>query len=816
MRGRPLASLWLVVWMLATSVAWAENRPEPEQLRILPEVVSLTGPEARQRLLVHRFRGELSLGSVTQPVEWKVEPTGVVEIDQGQLIPLRNGQAVVTAIVGKQQATAKVTVQEMDRPWQWSFRNHVQSVLTKKACNSGACHGAAAGKNGFRLSLRGYDAAGDYDVLVRQVRARRVVPSDPGRSLLLLKPTGALPHGGGVRLDVASREYRVVAEWIAQGMPAPQEDDPRIVRLEVLPQQMQLTKGSREPLVVLAHFSDGHTEDVTAWAKYSSTEASVCQVDEQGTVEVMGYGQGAVTVWYLNKLVVARVVVPYPNQVPPQVFAHAPVNNFIDELVLEKLRQLNLPPSPPAGDEEFLRRAYLDTIGVLPSEEEVRRFLADKSPDKRKRLIDQLLAREEFVDYWAYQWSDLLLVNSRKLQRPAMWAYYRWIRDQVAANTPWDQFVWQLVTARGSTLENGAANFYVLHQDPLDAAETVSQAFLGLSINCAKCHNHPLEKWTNDQYFAMANLFGRVRLKKAPGTGHFIVYEDRRGDVIQPLRGKPQPPQPLDGEPLPLHGTQNRREHLARWLTSPQNPYFARAVVNRVWANFMGVGLVEAVDDLRISNPPSNARLLDALCRYLVEHDWDLKALMRLILQSATYQRSSVPLPENQADRRFYARYYPRRLKAEVLLDALSQVTGVPTPFKGYPSGYRALQLPDSNVDNYFLKTFGRPKRETTCACERSQEPSMTQVLHLSNGQTINQKLKSKGNVLQRWLAAGWSDEKILEQLYLRALSRLPAAEEKRRILQALKEAQRKAPRREVLEDLFWSVLTSREFLFNH
>ncbi len=812
MRWRCGLSCWVVLVWLSVGVLGAE----PPQVAIFPAKFSLLGPEARQRLLVHRVQAGVSLGGVQEPVRWSVEPPGVVEVDQGVVRPLKNGKAIIRAQVGSQQATAQVSVQGMDRPWQWNFRIHVQSVLTKLGCNSGACHGAAAGKNGLRLSLRGYDAPGDYDVLVRQVQGRRIVPSDPGRSLLLLKPTGALPHGGGVRLDVTSREYQVLTQWIAAGTPPPSDRDPRIVRLQVLPEVMQLSKGRREQLVVMAYFSDGHMEDVTPWAKYTSAQASVVQVDSQGRIEVVGHGQGAVTVWYLNKLVLAQVVVPYPNQVDPKLFAQAPVNNFIDRLVLEKLRRLNLPPSPPATDEEFLRRVYLDTIGRLPTEEETLQFLADRSPDKRNRLIEQLLNREEFVDYWAYQWSDLLLVNSRKLQRPAMWAYYRWIRDQVAANTPWDQMVRQLVTARGSTLENGAANFYVLHRDPLDAAETVSQAFLGLSINCAKCHNHPLEKWTNDQYYAMANLFARVRLKKAPGQGHFIVYEERRGDVIQPLRGRPQPPQPLDGEPLPLDSPQSRREHLARWLTSPQNPYFARAIVNRVWANFMGVGLVEAVDDLRISNPPSNAKLLDRLAEYLIEHNWDLKALMRVILQSATYQRSSVPLPENRADRRFYARYYPRRLKAEVLLDAISQVTGVPTQFPGYPRSWRALQLPDSNVNNYFLKTFGRPKRETTCACERSEEPSMTQVLHLSNGRTINEKLRSPQNVLRRWLAQGWSDEKILEHLYLRALCRRPTAEEKQRLLPVLAQAAKTAPRQQVLEDLFWSVLTSREFLFNH
>lgn len=707
-------------------------------------------------------------------------------------------------------AFAEDAVAENSR--EWGFRNHVQAVLTRAGCNSGACHGAIAGKNGFSLSLRGYDSDSDFYTLTRHARGRRVTPEDPARSLMLLKPTGAVPHKGGVRFDTDSLEYRVLSEWIAAGTPPPRNDDPRIQSIDVDPPQVVLKPGEEQRLRVRAHFSDGHSEDVTTWAKYTSTDAAVAKVDDEGRVTVLGHGEAAVTVWYLSRIVIATITVPFDTEVSEKDFSEAPRRNFIDELVLKKLRSLNLPPSPKSSDTEFLRRVFVDTIGVLPSPEDVRLFLADHSSDKRDRLIDELLGRSEYVDYWSYKWSDVLLLNGKRLGREGLWSYYRWIRDRVASNVPWNQMVTELVTATGDTHDNGAANFFVLHDDPFKMAENLSVAFLGLSINCARCHNHPLEKWTNDQYFGMVSLFARVRTKMT-GPGR-VVFDDTTGEVEQPLHGRPQPPRPLDGEALSF-GVVDRRAHVARWLTSPENPYFGRAIANRVWGNFLGVGLVEAVDDLRTTNPASNEELLSALASYLREKEYDLKALMRLILRSETYQRTSESLAGNAGEGRYYSRYYPRRLMAEVLLDGLSSVTGSPTKFSGYPEGWRALQLPDSNVDSYFLKSFGRPDRLITCSCERSDEPSMSQVLHLANGDTINTKLKAAGNRIDAHLTAQTGDTEVLDQLYLSALGRYPHKNEKAAIL-SLVSSGAENNRREVLEDLFWSVLTSNEFLFNH
>ena len=712
-------------------------------------------------------------------------------------------------------------------PKAWSFRNHVQPVLAKNGCSAGACHGAAAGQNGFKLSLRGYDDEGDFLTLTRGAMGRRIVPSDPGRSLMLLKPSGALPHKGGKRFDVDSLDYRVLAEWIAAGAPGPKPDDVRIVRIEVLPSHVILQPGATQQLSVRAHFNDGHAEDVTRWAKYTSANETVSQVDDNGQAKVVGFGEGAITAWYLSRIDIGTITVPYTNKVSKSDFTRAKRRNFIDDLVLEKLQSLNLPPSPRCSDSEFIRRAFLDTTGVLPTATETRMFLANKSARKRDLLIEKLLVRPEFVDYWTFKWSDLLLVSTRQLRPPAVWAYYNWIRNNVAANTPWDVFARNVITARGSTLENGAANFYMLHDDPRAMAETTSQAFLGMSINCAKCHNHPMEKWTNKQYYQMANMFARVRSKSGSGEGDNIIFVANAGELVQPLTGRPQPPTPLDGQSLTFESPDDRRVHLANWLVSPDNPYFSRAIVNRVWANFLGVGLVQSVDDMRATNPASNEKLLAAAAKFLADQKFDLKALMRAILQSETYQRASQSRPENAADARFYSHYYPRRMMAEVLHDAVAQITGVPTQFRvdrtnakqpvgeAYPLGLRAIQLPDTQTDSYFLKAFGRPEREKTCECERTVEPSVSQVLQIANGDIINKKLEAKNSLVAKFIENKTPNEKVVEEVYLGALARYPTRTENTKILKALNDAP-ETDHRAALEDVYWAVLSSKEFLFNH
>lgn len=821
----------IVCIILATSLATTDAA----EIRILPDEFVLDGRESTHQILIESFDGATATGPATGKITLRCENERIARISNGKVVPVSDGNTTILAFLGsKQIASAPVSVSNTSQRFDWSFRNHVQAVLAKQGCNSGACHGALAGKGGFRLSLRGYDTAKDYFNITQQQLGRRVDMDEPALSLFLTKPTAAVPHKGGQRLTTDSVHYRIIAEWIANGATPPTKNDATLNRLEILPATVTLAKSQKQPLVVQAHYSDGRTEDVTQWAKFTSANEAVATVDETGTATVIGPGEGAVSAWFGSQIVIARITSPFEQKISPQNYLLAGRRNFIDDLVLKQLRRLNLRPAVRSTDEVFVRRAYLDTIGTLPTAVEVRTFLADGSASKRDALIEDLLSRPEFVDYWAYHWSDLLMINGTLLRPDAVKAYYTWIHKHVESNTPWDQFVREVVTAKGSSVVNGATNFYALHQTPEDMAENVSQAFMGLSIGCAKCHNHPLEKWTNDQYYSFANLFSRVRAKgwggdPRNGDGKRTLVNVSSGELIQPRTGKPQQPTPLDAEALPFDSEIDRREYLADWLVSTDNTYFSRSITNRIWRNFMGVGLVEQVDDMRASNPASNEELLDTAASYLVDNHYDLKSLMRQILQSATYQRSSIPEADNNTDSRYYSRYYPRRLMAEVMLDAISQVTDVPTEFnkiafpgadirdtKFYASGTRAIQLYDSAVQSYFLQTFGRNQRRITCECERSDEPSMVQVLHISNGTTINGKLQSKDNQLDKWLTEYADDHTgMLDQIFLSSLSRYPRPNEKQKMVSLLKAAKPKE-RRILLEDIVWGILSSREFLFNH
>jgi hypothetical protein len=798
------------------------------ELRIVPGDVVLTGPHATQQLLVIEDAGGRAAGDRTARARFASSEPAVASVDAaGTVRAAGDGTATITATLDGTQARVRVEVRQARAPFTRSFRNHVLPLLTRAGCNSGACHGALAGKGGLKLSLRGYDPRADHFVLTRQALGRRVDRSDPARSLMLLKPTLAVPHGGGQKLAPDGPDYRLLADWVAAGAPGPRDDDPRITRLEVLPAAAVLRPKDTLQILVRAWYSDGHSEDVTRWAKFNSSEDLVAAVNADGRVTVAGHGEAAVTVWYSNHVAAGRVTSPLPAAVDPRAFADAARHNFIDDLVLNKLADLHLPPSPPCTDAEFIRRAFLDAAGVLPTPAEVRTFLADDAPDKRARLIDALLERPEFVDYWAYKWSDLLLITTRRLPQPAVWSFYQFVRQSVAGNKPWDRFARDVLTAEGGTLDNGAANYFALHKDVTDLTESTSVTFLGMSITCCRCHNHPLEKWTQDQYWSMANLFARVSLKNGDRPGEVLVQSQPAGDVPHPRRGVAMAPAPLDARPLPPDSPADRRRYLADWLTAPVNPYFARALANRVWRNFMGRGLVEAEDDLRQTNPPTNPELLAALARDFTDHRYDVKHLIRTVMNSAAYQRSSRPLPQSAADDRFYSHYLVRRLPAEVILDAYSQVTGVPTPFTqlnsggkdglsgydGYPLGTRALQLPDALVASPFLDAFGRPERAQTCSCERQQDSSVGQALHLNNGKTLNDKIRAKDSRIEAWLKEKVGDEEAVRRLYLLALSREPTAPEVQKFRALLAEST--GSRRENLEDLFWAVLTSKEFLFN-
>lgn len=849
-----------------------ESIVSAQSIAFVPATVELSSFQNKQSITVRcSIQNDQAVGSGSEHQAWgkalsaqegltlTIDPPNIAEITPGPentwIIQGNNaGSATLVATWKSPGGVAEsirttIQVQRSEGKTPWEFDNHVQPILSKNGCNMGACHGALAGKGGFRLSLRGYDAINDHFNIAKQDGARRVELSQPESSLLLLKPSGKVEHKGGVRIPEGSNDYQLLYEWIEGGANGPRENDARLLSVDVYPKAVELANGQSDRLVVLARYSDGRTEDVTRWAKFTSSDESIALVDDSGLVQVIGPGEGAVNVWFSSRIDSARLRVAFNNDTGTRPSLKAiqerlgirpdEQKDSIDHLVAAQLATLGLMPSNQCSDAEFLRRSSLDATGTLPTPEQVEQFLADSSPDKRARWIDSLLNSPQYVDYWTYRWSDMLMLNSNLLRTDGVKAYYQWIRSNVEQNKPWDAFAKEILTATGESLENGATNFYGINQDPETMTENACQAFLGLSIGCAKCHNHPLEKWTNDQYYAMANLFARVRAKGwggevRNGDSARTVFVVDQGDLIQPLRGKPQPPAPLDAEPIDPLSTVDRRETIAKWMTAPENPYFTRAIVNRVWGAYFGIGIVNAVDDMRMSNPESNPNLMAFLSRFLIDHRYDLKALMREIMLSETYQRSSEPLDGNQADRKYFSHYYPKRLMAEVIHDAIVSVTNVPSEFnkvvflggdrndtKFYPSGTRAIQLFDSSVESNFLKTFGRNQRRITCECERSDEPSIIQVLHLNNGETVNKKLSEKDGIVDQWMAKFKDDEAgLVRAAFIRTLCREPTAAELTAIVNELNiaktDANNPATYREAIEDFVWSLMSSREFLFNY
>ncbi len=768
------------------------------------------------------------------------------------MIPMRRTYAFFIAVLSVLASRCSAAPPaKIPTPKPISFINDVVPVLTRAGCNQGTCHGAAAGKNGFKLSLRGYAPEIDFVAMARQGRVRRIDLVKPEQSLLLRKPLLDLPHLGGKALHTGSEEYAILTRWIACGAPGPDSRDPHVTGLRVTPAMQSLTPGARFQLRVLAAFSDGSSRDVTHWARFATNDENIATVQPSGRVTMAEVGQTSIMIGYQDRVAVARVMAPFPNKTDAKSYAGLPRANFIDDLISKKLAALHLPPSRSASDLEFIRRVTLDLTGALPSPAEARSFAASTDPKKREKCITALMSRPEFIDFWAYKWSDLLRVNRGTLKDKGMWAYYSYIHDAVRDNKPWDVMAKEILTAKGNTFLDGPANYFRTALKPEELAENVSQGFLGIRVQCAKCHNHPLEKWTQNEYYGMANIFARVKFKADLGiyvNDEMTVYNTASGDVVQPRLGKPVAPKPLGGPMLALSSDRDRRVFFAEWLTRSDNWYFAHSIVNRVWAHFMGKGLVEPVDDLRETNPASNPELFDALTDDFVRHGFDLRFLMRRIVSSRAYQLSSAATPQNAKDDRYYSHFLVRRMTAETLLDTLSQVTGKPEEFPGMPPGYRAVQLPDTHVKSEFMDTLGRPPRVITCECERSQEPNMAQALLFINGELINRKVTADGGLVDRLVKDGKSDAAILEELYWSAFGRPPRTVERDSDLKSLrralaasevppapvtpssqntvptaKQAQTPAPvpnpnmaRRRVFEDLLWALVNSKEFLFNH
>jgi hypothetical protein len=707
-----------------------------------------------------------------------------------------------------------------DRPDRVDFENDVMPVLSKFGCNSGACHGKARGQNGFQLSLLGFDPNFDFESLTKESRGRRVFPFSPERSLLLQKPSGETPHGGGIRLKKDSPGYRIVARWIESGMPRSIEGAPRLERVTVIPTERDLTYNSTQQLQVTAHYSDGSTRDVTAMSDYQSSESGVAQVDSRGLVSVDTIvGDAAIMARYMGEIAVCNVAVPRPDKVPDEVYAELPRNNFIDGHIWNKLQRLQLTPSEPADDSTFLRRAYIDIIGRVPTLDEAEAFLADTNSDKRRLLIDDLLDRPEYAEHWANKWADLLRTNPYRVGIKTTLNYDYWIRDSFRKNKPHDQFTRELVSASGSTFRNGAVTMFRDRRSPDELTTIVSQLFLGIRLECAKCHHHPFEVWGQDDFYSFAAYFAKLGRK---GTGlsppisgsEEFIFNANKGTVKHPLTDEVLEPRPLFGAAPPIADGDDPRKSLAAWMTSPENEFFAKVQVNRVWADLMGRGIVEPVDDMRATNPPTNGPLLDELAADFVAYGFDNKHLIRRIANSHAYGLSSLPNDNNAIDTINYSRYYRRRLRAEVLLDSVVQITGQEESFDALPPGSSAKEIWTHRVSSLFLDAFGRPDPNLDPPCERTSDTSIVQTLHLMNSENLFRKISNEKSRAAELASSGKETPEIIRELYLLCYSREPVAEELQFAVKYFENSE--IERRQATEDLLWALMNTPEFVFKN
>ena len=804
---------WLCLVIFCCATLSAAPRTSVK-LTVLPANPLLFGKGSRQALAAVVHYADGTAEEVTGRARFVSEKTSVATVTGAGVIRAEaDGGARIRASFQGLEAFTTALVQRAGAPLPSSFAGDVLPVLTKIGCNGGNCHGALTGQNGFKLSLFGYEPAEDWEMIVRQHEGRRVNLPEPEKSLLLLKPTFQVAHGGSKRLRKESAEYRTLLEWIRSGARREDDRERRMVALRVTPATPVLSgKNARTKILVTARYSDGTEGDATTLVKFQSNDDSIVSVTAEGVATGLRGGETAVVARGPGVAAAAKIGVALGGRAFPQVQAR----NFIDEHVFAKLRRLGIPPSALADDAAFLRRAYLDVIGLIPTAEEARRFLADRDLRKREKLVDGLVERPEYADFWALYWGDHLSNTKQLLYNKGPYSFTRWLHDAFRANLPYDRFVRQLLVSSGNMFDTPATSFYPLMKKELDLAAVTSQLFLGVSIDCARCHNHPLERWTREDFNGMAAFFSQIRYKNAgPRNNERVLYLDFQRQFLHPETKQVSLPKPLDGPVTPSGEWEDRRELLADWLTSPRNPFFAKALVNRMWRNFMGRGLVEPVDDFRVTNPPSHEPLLEALAADFVEHGHDLRHLIRRITSSRAYQLSSIPVEGNQDDTMAHSRSYPRRLTAEQLLDSIAQATGVPEKFRSLYPGTRAAQLPEPEIESYFLEVFERPSRQLVC--ERKHTPTLNQALHMISGDTVHKKISDPSGVLARLVAGKAEPDSIVEDLYLRTLSRYPEAAEREMARTAIVRAgEGPAGVRRGWEDVFWALLNSKEFLYNH
>lgn len=779
------------------------------------ERILLRGRDAQRQLIIITESGNAAPHDVTHEVQYTSTPAGILAVDNtGLVTPTADGRATITAqLAGGGQATVEATVEGFVDDPPLNFPNQIVPIFTKLGCNAGGCHGKASGQNGFRLSLLGFEPGEDYEHIVKEARGRRLFPAAPERSLLLLKPLNAVPHGGGQRLEHDAPEYRLLERWIAQGMPFGRDSDPRVARIEVLPETAVMSRHGAQQLAVLAHYSDGSIEDVTRRAQFDPNDAEMAEITPTGLVKTLDLtGDVAVMARYQGYVGVFRASVPFGASVENL----PPAKNFIDEAVFAKLKSLGLPPSPVCDDPTFLRRVTIDVAGRLPTPKETREFLADSSDDKRSRVIDRLLDSGEYADYFANKWSAVL---RNRRQNPnymhGTYAFYEWIRDSLYTNKPFDAIVRDVLTASGEVGDNPPVSWYREVRDTNQQVEDAAQLFLGLRIGCARCHHHPFEAWSQRDYYGFAAYFSQVDRKPGHQPDEPRIFSKRvAARATNPKTGESLPPTGLGAQPSEVPPERDARQALVDWMAAPDNPFFARALVNRYWKHFFGRGIVDPEDDMRVTNPASNPALLDGLARHFIDSHSDLKELVRTICRSNVYQLSAQPNDYNQTDKRNFSRYYPQRLNAEVLLDALDSATAVPSRFDGLPAGTRAVQLPDTGGGSYFLTVFGKPEAASACECERSQEANLAQSLHLLNSGEVQGKL-SNGSGRAARLAAerDRSDDEKVRELYLCVYSREPAPEE---LSTATAHVAKNENKQQAFEDLLWALVNTKEFLFNH
>ncbi len=824
---------WIAIALLASAVAPRLDAAEASDLvRIVvyPTRVRLESPRRQVHPIVTGQARDGSVRDLTRLSTFAPDDPNVLVVDGGVVRPTGDGRSTVVVRSGGQECRFEVEVAHFADPEPVSFRNEAIAALTKPGCNSGGCHGSPSGKGGFSLSMMGYDPVSDRRVLTRAGWARRTNPIEPEASLMLRKGTAKIAHGGGLRLRESDAAYALLRDWIAEGCRTDLDRGPALARVEVYPESGRIVREpfSSQQLLVLAHYADGSTRDVTRIASYTSSEESVATVGPDGLIVGKDRGEIAISVRYLDS-VVARTFT-FVKDVPGFAWNDPPSNNRVDDLVHAQLRLLGYLPSGTCTDGEFVRRVHLDVLGLLPTVEEARAFLADTSPDKRSRLIDRLLERPDYAAYWGQRQADLLRVTRQALTTEGARRYYEWIVESVRSNQPFDRFVGELLTSEGDTYERPSANYYRAAADTTSVTESTVQLFMGVRIGCAKCHNHPFDRWTQDNYYGISAVFDRVRRElvpvppkegeepkarkkgSKPPEGPMMIKLAAEGSTIQPRTRKEMKPWlPMVGD-APVEAGGDARRLFAEWLTKAENPFLARVAVNRIWAHVMGRGIVDPVDDFQASNPPSNAALLDFLADDFARSGFDRKRTLRSILNSRTYQRSVAKNPSNEGDSKHFASAQVRLIAAEPLFDAIGRVTEVAERFGGVPAGTLATQMP-TPPRMEFLEAFGQPKRETACQCERGSEPSLAQALQLLNGPAVQRRLSDRDNRLRRMIHEGKADPEIVEECYLAALSRVPTLAESARALAYLADH---PDREQALEDVLWAILNSKEFIFQH